>query len=1046
MENSSTTQPIQPNSERQESYSDVTLSLRQNEQQKALSGVIARIRESLDIETIFKITVTEVRQLLKTDRVSVFRFYPDLAWEGEFIYEDVATEWDSALTAKLRDHCFSEEFAQLYQQGRIRAIADIYQVNASDCYIQILEKFQVRANITAPLIKGKDLWGLLCIHQCGNPRQWEASEIEFVQLIAEHLAVALQQSDFLEQVKLQSAELAQAKAREKAALWQKTVAITIEKIRQSLDLESIFHTTTAELRQLLNADRVAIYRFNLDWSGEFVFESVAEGWVYLIERQSQRPELKENVSECSARDLAKPPVADTYLQDTEGGNFSQSEVYRICNDIYNSGFSDCYIKILEIYQARAYAIVAIYHGQKLWGMLAAYQNAGSRDWQKDEVYLLTQVGTQLGVALQQAEFIQQMQIQAADISKAAERQRALAHTVEKIRHSLDIEAIFKTTTQEVRRLLEVERVAIYRFYPDWSGEFVADSIVDGWTPMIKPQPVTERALVQGKQASKYARNEVFVPISQGEKLWGLLVAYQNSQPRYWQDEEINLLAQVGVQLGVALQQAESLTQMQVQAQKLAQAAERERKAAEREKALAATVEKIRHSLDIDTIFATSTEEVRRLLEVDRVTIYQFRADWSGEFVAESLAQGWRPVKKIVSAMSTTGVAASDDYLQKNQVGDFANGKTLVIKDIYSTDDSIPYVALIERMEARAYMIVPIFQGEKLWGLLAAYQNIKPRDWQEDEVDLLMQIGTQLGVGLQQAELLEQTQCQKEELTQTLKELQDTQSQLIQSEKMAGLGQLVAGVAHEINNPISFIYGNITYVTEHTENLFKLLHLYQKQYPVVTGEIQKQTTAVDLDFISDDLPKILTSMKMGAERISQLVLSLRNFSRLDETGMKPVDLHEGIDSTLLILQHRLQPQTNSFAIEVVKQYGELPPVVCYAAQMNQVFMNILNNAIDALENSVTSGKIIENPKICIRTEIIEENTVLIWIADNGCGILETVRSRIFEPFFTTKQPGQGTGLGLSISYQIIVEKHGGQLKYVSEFGNGSEFCIQIPSKL
>ncbi|MBG1243818.1 GAF domain-containing protein [Nostoc sp. NZL] len=1045
MENSSTTQPIPPNSEQQESHSDVTSSLRQNEQQKALSGVIARIRESLDIDVIFKITVTEVRQLLKTDRVGVFRFYPDLAWEGEFIYEDVATEWDSALAAKLRDHCFSEEFAGLYQQGRIRAITDIYQVNTSDCYVQILERFQVRANITAPLMKGKDLWGLLCIHQCSSPRQWEASEIEFVQLIAEHLGVALQQADYLEQVKLQSAELAQAKAREKAAQWQRTIAITIEKIRQFLDLESIFRTSTAELRQLLNADRVAIYRFNPDWSGEFVFESVAEGWISLIDEQFQRPELSENVSECSAKDLAKPPVADTYLQDTEGSSFSSCEVYRVCNDIYNSGFSDCYIKILEIYQARAYVIIAIYHGQKLWGLLAVYQNAGTRDWQKDEVYLLTQVGTQLGVALQQAEFIQQMQIQAAEISKAAERQRALANTVEKIRQSLEIEAIFKTTTQEVRRLLEVERVAIYRFYPDWSGEFVADSIVDGWTPIVKPQPVTEGVLVQGKQAGKYARNEVFVPISQGEKLWGLLVAYQNSQPRYWQDEEINLLAQVGVQLGVALQQAETLKQMQVQAQKLAKAAERERKAAEREKALAATVEKIRQSLDIDTIFATSTEEVRRLLEVERVTIYRFRADWSGEFVAESLAQGWTPIREIVPAMSTTGYAYADDYLQETQGRNFANGKSIVIKDIYSANYSICHIALLELMEARAYIIVPIFQGETLWGLLAAYQNIKPRDWQEDEVDLLMQIGTQLGVGLQQAELLEQTQRQTEEITKTLKELQNTQSQLIQSEKMAGLGQLVAGVAHEINNPISFIYGNITYVTEHAENLFKLLRLYQKQYPKVTGEIQKQVAALDLDFISDDLPKILTSMKMGADRISQLVLSLRSFSRLDETGMKPVDLHEGIDSTLLILQHRLQPQTDSFAIEVVKQYGELPPVVCYAAQMNQVFMNILNNAIDALENSEKAGKIIDNPKIFIRTKVIEGNTILICIADNGCGIPEIMRSRIFEPFFTTKQPGQGTGLGLSISYQIIVEKHGGNIKCISEAGNGCEFWIEIPMK-
>lgn len=1033
MENSSSVQPTQPTSELQEYQLS---SQHQGEKQKALSRVIARIRESLDIDTIFQITVTEVRQLLNTDRVGVFCFYPELGWEGEFIYEDVGTEWNSALTARLRDHCFAAEFATLYQQGRIKVMHDIYQAGISDCHIQMLEKFQVRANIACPLMKGKNLWGLLCIHQCTAPRQWEASDIEFVQLIAEHLGVALQQADYLEQVKLQSAQLAQATAREKAAEWQRTVAIAIEKIRQSLDLESIFRTSTAELRHLLNADRVVIYRFNLDWSGRFVFESVGEGWSSLMDEQLRQPKLCENISECSAKDLAIVPVVDTYLQDTGGGTFSRCEIYRVCNDIYNAGFSDCYIQVLESYQAKAYVIIAIYHGSKLWGLLAVYQNTSPRDWQEDEVYLLTQFSTQLGVALQQAEYLQQMQTQAAEISKAAERQRALANTIEKIRQSLDIDTIFKTTTQEVLRLLEVERVAIYRFYPDWSGEFVADSIVDGWIPIVKPQPVTERTLSQETQAGKYARNEIFVPISQGEKLWGLLVAYQNSHPRYWLDEEINLLAQVGVQLGVALQQAESLKQVQVQAQKLAKAAERERKAAEREKALATTVEKIRQSLDINTIFATSTEEVQRLLEVDRVTIYRFRHDWSGEFVAESLATGWTPVKEIASVVT-------DDYLQKNQGGDFTNGKILVINDINSTDNYIRDIALVELMEARAYMIVPIFQSDKLWGLLAAYQNTQPRDWQDDEVDLLVQIGNQLGVGLQQAELLEQTQRQTEEITQTLEELRQTQSQLIQSEKMAGLGQLVAGVAHEINNPISFIFGNITYVTEYTENLLKVLRLYQKNYPQPVEEIQKKSAELDLDFIADDLPKMLTSMMMGADRISKLVLSLRTFARLDQAEMKPIDLHESIDSTLLILQHRLEPQADSLGIEVIKEYGELPPVICYAAQMNQVFMNILNNAIDALENSVFTGKKIDNPQIRINTQFLHGNSILIKIADNGCGIPESMRSRIFEPFFTTKQPGQGTGLGLSISYQIIVEKHGGNIKCVSELDNGCEFWIEIP---
>ncbi|MBD2626348.1 GAF domain-containing protein [Anabaena variabilis FACHB-164] len=1034
MENFLIMELIQPTSQT-EYQLDMKFSLDQGEKQKALSRVIAHIRESLDIDTIFKITVTEVRQLLNTDRVGVFRFHPESAWEGEFIYEDVGTEWVPALATKLRDCCFAVNFADISQEEKIRAIFDICQDNTTDCHLQMLEKFQVRANIAVPLIKCKDLWGLLCIHHCSRPRQWEASEIEFVQLIAEHLGVALQQADYIEQMKLQSAQLAQAKAREKAAEWQKTIARTIEKIRQSLDLESIFRTTTEELRQLLNSDRAAIYRFNPDWSGEFVFESVTQGWVTLMQEQLQRPELGDNISECKLKELVEP-LTDTYLQDTGGGRFAKGEVYRVCNDIHNAGFSECYIQILESYQARAYVIVAILYNHKIWGLLAVYQNTGTRDWQEDEVYLLTQVSSQLGVALQQAEYLQKMQKQAAEISKAAERQRALVNTVDKIRQSLDIDTIFKTTTQEVRGLLEVERVAIYRFYPDWSGEFVADSILDDWTPIIKPQPVNEGVFLQGTQAGKYARNEVFVPISQGEKLWGLLVAYQNSQPRYWQDEEINLLAQVGVQLGVALQQAESLQQVQIQAEKLAKAAERERKAAEREKALAATVEKIRQSLDLNTIFATSTQEVLRLLEVDRVTIYRFQPDGSGEFVAESLAYGWTPIWELVPVIT-------DNFLQKTQGGEYANRKIIVVKDTSNITDFNHHFALIIPTEARAYMIVPIFQGDQLWGLLAAYQNTEPRDWQEDEVDLLVQIGSQLGVGLQQAELLERTQRQKEEITQTLKELQQTQSQLIQSEKMAGLGQLVAGVAHEINNPISFIYGNIPYVTNHTEDLLTLLRLYQKNYPQPIEEIQNQVADVDLDFIADDLPKILSSMMSGADRIRQLVLSLRTFSRLDEAEKKPINLHEGIDSTLLILQNRLQPQTNFPAIEVVKKYGNLPPVFCYAAQMNQVFMNIINNAIWGIEQSLAAGKLTDNPQICICTEVTNKNSVRIRIADNGCGIPKGMESRIFEPFFTTKEPGQGTGLGLSVSYQIIVEKHGGQIKCSSEPGNGSEFWIEIP---
>jgi PAS domain S-box-containing protein len=288
-----------------------------------------------------------------------------------------------------------------------------------------------------------------------------------------------------------------------------------------------------------------------------------------------------------------------------------------------------------------------------------------------------------------------------------------------------------------------------------------------------------------------------------------------------------------------------------------------------------------------------------------------------------------------------------------------------------------------------------------------------------------------------------------QLTQALQQLQQTQAQLIQTEKMSCLGQLVGGVAHEINNPVNFIYGNLTHAHNYIQDLLDLIHLYQQGYTKTDPEVQQLVEDIDFDFLIEDLPKLLSSMKVGAERIREIVLTLRNFSRLDEAAMKPVNIHEGIDSTLLILQNRLKNKPEHPAIEIVKQYGELPPVECYAGQLNQVFMNILNNGIDALHQSnddeVQKGL---NPKpstITIQTQLLSPEWVCICIKDNGPGMTGAVLEKLFDPFFTTKPVGEGTGLGLSISYQIVVEKHGGYLKCLSEPGQGAEFWIQIPVK-
>ncbi|MBN3886248.1 MULTISPECIES: ATP-binding protein [unclassified Nostoc] len=295
------------------------------------------------------------------------------------------------------------------------------------------------------------------------------------------------------------------------------------------------------------------------------------------------------------------------------------------------------------------------------------------------------------------------------------------------------------------------------------------------------------------------------------------------------------------------------------------------------------------------------------------------------------------------------------------------------------------------------------------------------------------------------------------LQETLNELQLTQTQLIQAEKMSSLGQMVAGIAHEINNPVSFIHGNLHHAHQYTQDLLRLVQIYQQVSPNPPPKIQEQIEEIDLDFLIEDITKLFQSMKVGTERIQEIVKSLRNFSRLDEAELKQVNIHEGIDSTLMILEHRLQAKHEYPEIKVIKQYSQLPNVTCYPGQLNQVFMNILANAIDALEAAANNGQwpavnsqttdnqnlTKNNPQIQIKTEVIDENWIAVSIADNGLGINEEVRSKLFDPFFTTKVVGKGTGLGLYISYQTIVEKHNGQLSCFSVPGKGAEFVIKIP---
>lgn len=285
-----------------------------------------------------------------------------------------------------------------------------------------------------------------------------------------------------------------------------------------------------------------------------------------------------------------------------------------------------------------------------------------------------------------------------------------------------------------------------------------------------------------------------------------------------------------------------------------------------------------------------------------------------------------------------------------------------------------------------------------------------------------------------------------DLENTLSDLKQAQLQIIQTEKMSSLGQLVAGIAHEINNPVSFIYGNLSHVQTYAEDLLHVVNLYQTHYPHPAPSIQTAAEARELAFIQEDLPKTLTAMEVGAERITEIVMSLRNFSRMDEAECKAVDIHEGLDNTLMILQHRLKGESpREPEVHVEKQYGVLPLVECYAGALNQVFMNLLSNAIDAIEDRYQQESALTG-QIKIRTAQIDQDFIEIAITDNGCGMTETMQAKIFDPFFTTKALGKGTGLGMPISYKIVVDKHHGKLTYNSIPGQGTEFKVQIPCQL
>lgn len=478
-----------------------------------------------------------------------------------------------------------------------------------------------------------------------------------------------------------------------------------------------------------------------------------------------------------------------------------------------------------------------------------------------------------------------------------------------------------------------------------------------------------------------------------------------------------------------------------------------RELAQREALLNRIATQIRNSLDLDTILDSVVQEIQQVMEIDRCHFAWY------------LNTGKESVWEVVTEARNPGLINLIGSYSIEQIGPMVNllltRETLKFDDINGVSDSI-FQEFLSSLGYRAMLAMPMQTESGKIGVISCACHTGARVWKSEDVELLAAVCDQLAIAINQAELYTQArvsaqiaQAKSHELQQTLQELQRTQSQLIQTEKMSSLGQLVAGVAHEINNPVNFIYGNLSHADDYMQDLLNLLELYRTHYPEPTLEIEEEIERIDLDYLVEDFPQILASMTLGANRIRDIVKSLRTFSRLDESDMKIVDLHENIDSTLMILQNRIKGKSDRPPIQVIKEYGPIPEITCYVGQINQVFMNVLGNAIDAVEmkredevKNETDAPVqptmqLPEPLIRITTTRVEGNRVKIAIADNGIGMKPEAISKIFDPFYTTKPIGKGTGLGLAISHEIIVEKHRGTMHCISEVGKGTEFIIQIP---
>ena len=732
----------------------------------AARDLVATMEHSMELS--MEEMLHELRQNLKADRTLIYGFNPD--GSGAILAESVDEVW------KKGSNSFDNDCFVTPDNCQTKYICnDVSDKDLSPCFIEQIESLDAKAYIIVSIKSGvpqggrqpNRLLGMLGVYQNSSTRNWQQAEIDLVVQSAPKYSSPLEQTSSLRNLRF--------KAKQAELISQRDFVSSINQ-----NAERIMQGWVDKIRSSMKADRAAVFAFYPDWSGQILAESKGDKW---------------------------EPIGSILDYDFhfKGGEF---EPYYIANDVQTKGLSRSVLERFEEIEAKAYIIVPIHVNNQLLGVLGVYQNTTTRNWQETEITQLQEYAERFVKPLEQTAYFRNAEFQTMQMERAFKREKSLSKSLEKLRLSKDEQAVWQIATDKGREILDVDRVAVYRFNPDWSGSFVADSVASGWTSLLKIIPFIEDTFLQNTKGGRYKNGETFQVediYTQGHKechielleqmqarayalapifvansdmfgskrLWGIIGCYQNDKARRWQDYEIETLRQLGLQIGVAMQQISYTITLQRQS--------------ELDKTSSKISEKIRKAKNVDEIFEVTTEEVRKALDVDRAIVYQFNEDFTGQVVAETISGDWvsllvaqksngdisssrtENAQCVLRKWATDDITDTDTYLEKTQGGRYiSEGKKYTIVDnIYTQKFPECYIKSLEKYQAKAYIIAPIFQDEKLWGLLGVYQNSGARNWQTMEAEQIAQLASQLGIAIRQIDYYEQLRIQSENLAETV---------------------------------------------------------------------------------------------------------------------------------------------------------------------------------------------------------------------------------------------------------------------------------------